>query len=188
MIALYDKDGEGTISFDEFVKMMYDLQMGTVDATNGFLRMYILERASLEAMVDMARTSSSNLTDLSLHKKLARGGDWRLHDALKTNTALTRLAITSCGLTSWHANEIATAMLDNSSLHVLDLGGNAIEDQGFHAVAGALRMPPDTQEAWAALVDCSDEMADLRRDFREAWPAPRPPRARRRPQRVRRGA
>ncbi|KAJ1491772.1 hypothetical protein T484DRAFT_1773498 [Baffinella frigidus] len=48
MIQLYDQDGEGTIGFDEFVKMMYDLQMGTVDATNGFLRAYILDRASLE--------------------------------------------------------------------------------------------------------------------------------------------
>lgn len=46
--------------------MMYGLKTGSLDASNGFLRAYLLERSSHEAIIDMLRTSSSNLTELSL--------------------------------------------------------------------------------------------------------------------------
>jgi len=167
VIAQFDKDGEGSIDFEEFVNMMYQLKTGKVDASDGFLRAYMLQQATYEAILDMVRTSSTNLTDLSLAKKHQRGQDGRLYEGLKSNSRLTSLNLSTCGLQARHATKIGDALLDNSALVRLNLSDNAIVDEGFEQIVGALCMPPDSRAAWEQVQDAKEELADLRDEYRE---------------------
>ena len=131
IIKQFDKGGDGTIDFEEFVNMMYMLKTGKVNASDGFLRAYLLQQATHEQILDMVRTSSTNMTDLSLATKHARGQDGRLYEALKSNTVLTSLNLSTCGLQEHHATQIGEALLDNSALVTLNLSGNSICDAGL---------------------------------------------------------
>ena len=166
VIAQFDKDGEGSIDFEEFVDMMYQLKTGKVDASDGFLRAYILQQATYEQILDMLRTSSTNLTDLSLANQRSRGQDGRLYEGLKANSMLVSLNLENCGLQAEHATRIGEALLDNSKLVQLNLSCNAIQDEGFEHVAAALCMPPDARAAWEQVQDATDELADLRDEYR----------------------
>ena len=166
VIAQFDKDGEGSIDFEEFVDMMYQLKTGKVDASDGFLRAYILQQATYEQILDMLRTSSTNLTDLSLANQRSRGQDGRLYEGLKANSMLVSLNLENCGLQAEHATRIGEALLDNSKLVQLNLSCNAIQDAGFEHVAAALCMPPDARAAWEQVQDATDELADLRDEYR----------------------
>jgi hypothetical protein len=165
VIAQFDKDGEGSIDFEEFVNMMYQLKTGQVNASDGFLRAYMLQQATYEQIMDMVRTSSTNLTDLSLANKHERGQDGRLYEALKCNSILTSLNLSNCGLQAHHATKIGEALLDNSALVRLDLSDNAIVDAGFEQVCAALCMPPDARSAWEQVQDAKDELEDLRDEY-----------------------
>jgi hypothetical protein len=165
VIAQFDKDGEGSIDFEEFVNMMYQLKTGKVDASDGFLRAYMLQQATYEQILDMVRTSSTNMTDLSLANKHERGQDGRLYEGLKSNSMLTSLNLNTCGLQQQHATKIGEALLDNSALVKLDLSGNAIVDEGFEHIANALCMPPDSRAAWEQVQDAKEELEDLRDEY-----------------------
>jgi Ca2+-binding EF-hand superfamily protein len=167
VIAQFDKDGEGSIDFEEFVNMMYQLKTGRVNASDGFLRAYMLQQASYETILDMVRTSSTNLTDLSLAGKHERGQDGRLYEGLKSNSQLTSLNLSGCGLQEQHAKLIGDALLDNSALVKLNLSDNAIVDAGFEKIADALCMPPDSRAAWEQVQDAKEELADLRDEYHE---------------------
>ena len=167
VIAQFDKDGEGSIDFEEFVNMMFDLKTGRVNASDGFLRAYMLQQATYEQILDMVRTSSTNLTDLSLAKKHERGQDGRLFEGLRSNSLLTSLNLSACGLCAPHATKIGEALLDNSALVKLNLSDNAIVDEGFEHIASALCMPPDAREAWEQVQDAKDDLEDLRQEYHE---------------------
>jgi hypothetical protein len=167
VIAQFDKDGEGSIDFEEFVNMMYQLKTGRVNASDGFLRAYMLQQATYEQILDMVRTSSTNLTDLSLAKKQERGQDGRLYEGLKSNSLLTSLNLSTCGLQQHHATKIGEALLDNSALVKLNLSENAILDEGFEHVVSALCMPPDAREAWEQVQDAQDDLVDLREEYHQ---------------------
>ncbi len=167
VIAQFDKDGEGSIDFEEFVNMMYNLKTGRVNASDGFLRAYMLQQATYEQILDMVRTSSTNLTDLSLAKKHERGQDGRLYEGLRSNSLLTSLNLSTCGLQQRHATKIGEALLDNSALVKLNLSENAILDEGFEQIASALCMPPDAREAWEQVQDAKDDLEDLREEYHQ---------------------
>jgi Ran GTPase-activating protein (RanGAP) involved in mRNA processing and transport len=167
VIAQFDKGGEGTMDFEEFVNMMYQLKTGKVKASDGFLRAYLLQQASSEQILDMVRTSSSNLTDLSLAGKHERGQDGRLYEGLKSNSRLTSLNLAGCGLQAFHATQIGDALLDNSTLVKLNLSDNALVDAGFKKIADALCMPPDSRAAFEQVQDAKEELADLRDEYHE---------------------
>jgi hypothetical protein len=148
IISQYDSSGDGIISFPDFVAIMYGLQTGTLNASNPSIRAFVLHRASHEAIVEMMRTSSTNLSVLTIRSNLSAGQDIRLYSALKTNTLLISLEISACGLQPSHATLIAEGLLHNTALMSLDLGSNPIGDEGFERIAEALRMTPDAQDAW----------------------------------------
>ena len=148
IISQYDTSGEGVISFPDFVAMIYGIQTGTLNTSNQFLRAFFLQRASHEAVVEMLRTSSTNLSELVIHSDLPRGQDIRIYDALRSNTRLTSLRITSCGLQHFHASLLAAGLLENTALDTLDLASNPLGDEGFSPLAETLRMTPDARDAW----------------------------------------
>ena len=128
--------------------MIYGIQTGTLNTSNQFLRAFFLQRASHEAVVEMLRTSSTNLSELVIHSDLPRGQDIRIYDALRSNTRLTSLRITSCGLQHFHASLLAAGLLENTALDTLDLASNPLGDEGFSPLAETLRMTPDARDAW----------------------------------------
>mmetsp|Transcript_41427 Transcript_41427/g.100070 ORF Transcript_41427/g.100070 Transcript_41427/m.100070 type:complete len:770 (-) Transcript_41427:68-2377(-) len=165
VIEQFSLDGDGSIDFEEFLAMMYGLKIGSLNASDGFLRAYLLERSSHEAIVDMCRMSSSNLTELKITDNVKRGRDWRIHDSLRINTTLDTLCLNRCALQMDDAKLVGNALLDNHTLKTLDLNSNSIEDEGFEKIAAALRMPPDSQDALAYLNDAIAEMKDLKIDY-----------------------
>lgn len=103
----------------------------------------------------------------TLHRsKPDQGRDWRIHDSLRVNTTLVKLQLNRCDLEACDAIMIGKGLLDNTCLRVLDLQSNSIEDEGFEMIAQSLRMPPDSQSAWDQIVDATDEMEDIKLDFK----------------------
>ena len=148
LITSYDSSGEGVLSFPDFCAVMYGIRTGSLNASNPYLRSFLLQRSSREATIDMLRTSSTNLVELSIQRDTAFGQDVRIYDALRVNSSLTSLSINKCSLAPSHATTLAEALLDNMSLSSLNLDSNTIEDAGFFMIAEALRMPPDVRDAW----------------------------------------
>lgn len=97
--------------------------------------------------------------------RVHEGKDWRIHDCLRMNSSLVSMQMNACALEPNDAILIGEGLLDNSTLRVLDLNSNNIEDEGFEAIAKSLRMPPDSQSAWSHLIDTRDEMEDIKKDY-----------------------
>ena len=144
------------ISFPDFVAIIYGIQTGTLNASNPFLRAFLLQRASHEAVIEMLRTSSTNLSELAIHSDISRGQDIRIYDALRVNTYLTSLRITACGLQPSHAALLAAGLLHNTALDSLDLASNPLGDDGFAPLAETLRMTPDARDAWEQVLQSTE--------------------------------
>ena len=97
-------------------------------------------RASHVDVLSDALKSNTTLTELNLSSNfIGDAGAASVADALKSNTTLTKLNLSSNGIGAAGAASVADALKSNSTLTKLNLSENDIGDAGAASVADALK-------------------------------------------------
>ena len=134
---------ENRISFTEneffvmliFILVIFKVLMNYISTKINFNLCFII--CKTKGCVTSFRYPLFTMVQVPFYKH-ARGQDGRLYEALKSNTVLTSLNLSTCGLQEHHATQIGEALLDNSALVTLNLSGNSICDAGLEQALKAI--------------------------------------------------
>ena len=103
-----------------------DLSLNRIGNEGGI---YLSKLLQLDCICSLRLNGNRNLSDV---------GAKCISEQLSNNALLKELGIYNCGVTTNAIDDIATALMTNKSLTVLNVGGNAIYDVGVKHLAHAL--------------------------------------------------